>query len=382
MTLYSQTISSKLHLHFRKKAFEEICVLVVCPPLIRYYQCLAADGNTFPEYRDNIQGYVLAAAVNYNQGNSGYRPLSVANQLRPPGFAQPNVQNNQNRFSQPQGYNQGNTFNQDKSYQALTQQNQVVPLSELEKFKKTNEANMKAMQNQINNVKNELRNEMQTSIKASMLNQTNELKNMMASFFQMKLRLFYLRHYSLEEFADELAHFTFPPGIDYLPFDAESDLREIEYLLNHDPIEEMDSILEDSVDKNSPNDNLVDTLSEIDLLPSPECDSVLYEDFSEVDALPSTNNVDKISISNASLILEDFNPPLNTDPFHKEIARVRNSTPRFHPKNEEKLSNLGINSLLKEFILLSSGNYLIGSPKAIKVIKILKALMENFSLLK
>ncbi|GJW23597.1 hypothetical protein Tco_0034219 [Tanacetum coccineum] len=49
--------------------------------------------------------------------------------------------------------------------------------------------------------------------------------------------------YSLEEFADELAHFTFPPGIDYLPFDAKSDLQEIEYLLNHDPIEEMDSIL-------------------------------------------------------------------------------------------------------------------------------------------
>ncbi|GJW73100.1 reverse transcriptase domain-containing protein [Tanacetum coccineum] len=41
------------------------------------------------------------------------------------------------------------------------------------------------MQNQINNVKNELRNEMQTSIQTSMSNQTNELKNMMASFFQM-----------------------------------------------------------------------------------------------------------------------------------------------------------------------------------------------------
>ncbi|GJV64152.1 reverse transcriptase domain-containing protein [Tanacetum coccineum] len=50
--------------------------------------------------------------------------------------------------------------------------------------------------------------------------------------------------YFLEEFADELAHLSFPPGIDYLPFDAESDLREIEYLLNHDPIEEVDSILE------------------------------------------------------------------------------------------------------------------------------------------
>ncbi|GJU37746.1 reverse transcriptase domain-containing protein [Tanacetum coccineum] len=33
--------------------------------------------------------------------------------------------------------------------------------------------------------------------------------------------------YFLEEFADELAHITFPPGNDDLPFDAESDLREL-----------------------------------------------------------------------------------------------------------------------------------------------------------
>ncbi|GKB06265.1 reverse transcriptase domain-containing protein [Tanacetum coccineum] len=165
------------------KAIEEICVM--CGGAHPYYQCLAADGNTFSEYRDNIQGYVAAAAGNYNQGNSGYRPPGVANQTRPPGFAQQNVQNNQNRFSQPQGYNRGNNFNQNANYQAPIQQNQSVPLSELEKIKKTNEANMKAMQNQINNVKNELRNEMQNSIQASMSNQTNELKNMMASFFQM-----------------------------------------------------------------------------------------------------------------------------------------------------------------------------------------------------
>nr|GEY78147.1 hypothetical protein [Tanacetum cinerariifolium] len=61
----------------------------------------------------------------------------------------------------------------------------VVPLSELEKIIRVNEANMKAMQTQINNVKNELRNEMKNSIQASMSNQTNELKNMMASFFKM-----------------------------------------------------------------------------------------------------------------------------------------------------------------------------------------------------
>ncbi|GJU24891.1 reverse transcriptase domain-containing protein [Tanacetum coccineum] len=68
--------------------------------------------------------------------------------------------------------------------------------------------------------------------------------------------------YFLKEFTDELAHFSFPPGINYLPFYIKSDLREIEYFLNHDLIKEMDSILKDSVDKTSPDDNLVDTLSE------------------------------------------------------------------------------------------------------------------------
>nr|GEZ36673.1 hypothetical protein [Tanacetum cinerariifolium] len=106
------------------KAVEEICV--TCGGAHPYYQCLAAGGNTFPELRDNIQGYVAAAAVNYNHGNSVYRPPGVANQIRPPGFAQPNVQNNQNWFSQPQGYNRGNNFNPKQSYQAPTQQN---PLS-------------------------------------------------------------------------------------------------------------------------------------------------------------------------------------------------------------------------------------------------------------
>nr|GEY91175.1 hypothetical protein [Tanacetum cinerariifolium] len=46
------------------KAIEEICV--TCGGAHPYYQCLTAGGNTFPELRDNIQGYVSAAAVNYN----------------------------------------------------------------------------------------------------------------------------------------------------------------------------------------------------------------------------------------------------------------------------------------------------------------------------
>nr|GEX97076.1 reverse transcriptase domain-containing protein [Tanacetum cinerariifolium] len=165
------------------KAVEEICF--TCGGAHPYYQCLAAGGNTFPEFKDNIQGYVLAAASNYNQGNLGYRPQGVANQMRPPGFAQPNVQNNQNRLGQPQGFNRDTNFNQEQPYQATAQQNQNFHLNELEKIKRINDVSMKVMQNQIDMVKNELRNEMKTSIQTYLSNQTNEIKNMMASLLQM-----------------------------------------------------------------------------------------------------------------------------------------------------------------------------------------------------
>ncbi|GJT44859.1 hypothetical protein Tco_0953574 [Tanacetum coccineum] len=54
------------------KANKESCV--TCGGAHSYPQCPATDGNTFSGYQDNIQLYVSAAAVNYNQGNTGYRP--------------------------------------------------------------------------------------------------------------------------------------------------------------------------------------------------------------------------------------------------------------------------------------------------------------------
>nr|GFB22812.1 reverse transcriptase domain-containing protein [Tanacetum cinerariifolium] len=47
------------------KVIEEI--YVTCGGAHPYHQCLATGGNTFLEFGDNIQGYVSAAAVNYNQ---------------------------------------------------------------------------------------------------------------------------------------------------------------------------------------------------------------------------------------------------------------------------------------------------------------------------
>ncbi|GJV20383.1 reverse transcriptase domain-containing protein [Tanacetum coccineum] len=165
------------------KAVEESCV--TCGGAHSYRQCPATDGNTFLGYQDNIQGYVSAAAVNYNQGNTGYRPQSVANQFRPPGFAQPNVQN--------QGFNQnrGNNFNQgNQNYQAPPQ---VGPSNDLSSYMKTNDVNMKIMQNQITNMRTELKKEMDNTLtrqnnafKNELKNElTNDIKNMMSSFFQM-----------------------------------------------------------------------------------------------------------------------------------------------------------------------------------------------------
>nr|GEZ81725.1 hypothetical protein [Tanacetum cinerariifolium] len=235
-------------------------------------------------------------------------------------------------------------------------------------------------------------------------------------------------------------------------FDIESDLKEIEYLLCHDPIKDIDSILKDSIDQSNLadlNDNLAFSMPEMftdkhaldysspllydeydddffevecdtenvyddpfdskgekikesklliyeldlpcDFLLPSEYDLILYEDFSKVDALPSTNYEDKVfnpciliqenlfkvithvaleenekklAISNASLMLEDFDPPLYEPPFFKKVLRSKMLLP-FSSKNEEKNSNQGF-TLLKKFILLLSQNYFI---KAIKFLK-------------
>nr|GFB00483.1 hypothetical protein [Tanacetum cinerariifolium] len=81
------------------KAVKPNCV--TCGGSHAYQNCPATHNNA---YRDNIQEYVSqAATVNYNQGNTNFRPQMVANQIRPPGF--PPHQNNQNNF------NRGNNFN-------------------------------------------------------------------------------------------------------------------------------------------------------------------------------------------------------------------------------------------------------------------------------
>nr|GFC52044.1 hypothetical protein [Tanacetum cinerariifolium] len=59
------------------KAAESNCV--TCGGTHSYQNCPATNGNV---YRDNIQEYVSqAAAANYIQGNTSFRPQMVANQI-------------------------------------------------------------------------------------------------------------------------------------------------------------------------------------------------------------------------------------------------------------------------------------------------------------
>ncbi|GJS74605.1 reverse transcriptase domain-containing protein [Tanacetum coccineum] len=264
-----------------------------------------------------------------------------------------------------------------------------------------------------------------------------------------------ISNYSLEEFADELALIeSFPlRNNDMTPKDV---IREIKYLLNCDPlyspnndhiytIPEMftdehtldysshpryDDADDDLFDLKTDNDEwgkifyddpfdakenkIKDSKPLVDELDSPESssflphflknDSVLYENFSEVDTLTSTDNEDKVfnpgilvhenfyevtnrvtpdknvkkkSSSNASLILEDHNPPLSDHelPFHIEMS-VSKTLLSFSSKNEEKVFNPGIliskgvHSLLPELSHRDS--------KAFKVINIFESPMEIF----
>nr|GEV91453.1 hypothetical protein [Tanacetum cinerariifolium] len=137
-----------------------------------YQNCPATSGNA---YRDNIQEYVSqAAAVNYNQGNTSFRPQMVANRIRPPGF--PPHQNNQNNFNRGNNFNQnrGGNFNQSgfnqlsnsnqgqlnrpqgnqpPAYQALVPQIPNVTHTDFVSYIKANDVILRNMQSQGQNLK-------------------------------------------------------------------------------------------------------------------------------------------------------------------------------------------------------------------------------------
>nr|GEX66786.1 reverse transcriptase domain-containing protein [Tanacetum cinerariifolium] len=254
------------------KVVEETCV--TCGGAHPYYQCLAAGGNTFPELWDNIQGYVSAAVVNYNQGTSGYRPpvpkmlkALLSNKEKLQELANtplnencsmvilkklPKTLGDPGKFLIPCGFSE-------LKCKALADLGASINLMPLSVWKKLEGGNV-------------------LSEKLLDLDSTKDLHPHL-HVNPLSGSTTYSSSPLLEEFTDELARITFSPTYDDdLQFDVESDLKEIEFILYRD----IDSSLKDSIDQNK-----------------------------------------KLATSNASLVLEDFNPPFYEPLFFKEVTRSK-----------------------------------------------------------
>nr|GEV29408.1 hypothetical protein [Tanacetum cinerariifolium] len=132
--------------------------------------------NQSPAPVKAVEESCVTCGVNFNQGNTSYRPPMMSNQIRPPGFSPvPNNQNvqrnNQNRFIPNQ--NRGNNFNQGPvyqppvfqpsaypapAYQATAPQTKGVSKGDFSAYVKANDAVMKNMQTHGQNMQNQLTN--------------------------------------------------------------------------------------------------------------------------------------------------------------------------------------------------------------------------------
>nr|GEZ57345.1 hypothetical protein [Tanacetum cinerariifolium] len=249
------------------KSVEDI--YVTCGGAHPYYQCLVADGNTFLELRDNIQGYVPAAAVNYNQVNFGYRPRVKSSDA-----------------------NSSSSSEIAKLTHAVNQQTSDVTTAMTAILKQFQATPHPAF------------------VKASP-------PHLGKTFLRTARAL-------IDIHGEEM---ILRDGNDDLPFDIESNLEEIEYLLDNDLIKEMDSILEDSIDEDNLadlNDNLVDTMPEMFTdehaldYSSPslydEYDNDLFEVESETEYIyddPFDSNGEKIK--EPKLLIDELNLPRSSD---------------------------------------------------------------------
>nr|GEW95999.1 reverse transcriptase domain-containing protein [Tanacetum cinerariifolium] len=202
----------------------------------------------------------------------------------------------------------------------------------------------------------------------------------------------------LEELADELSLITFPSKYDDDLYnlanpadnfvDSMPEMFTVEHALDYSSPPIFDEYDDDFLEVESNTENVSDDpfdskgkkskkskllIDELDLLcdflPF-EYDSFISQDFSRVDAKPSTNNDDKVfnpgiliqenlfeiitrvvqdkklDISNASLVREDFDPPFYEPLFFKEVPRSKMLL-LFSSENEEKVFKPGIHTFEK-----------------------------------
>nr|GEZ91640.1 hypothetical protein [Tanacetum cinerariifolium] len=172
------------------KAVKEVCV--TCGANHSYNHCPLTRGNEFPVFHDNIQQFQTAAAVgNFIQN----RNQNVSNQMRPPGFNQPNQQNNQSRYqgnnfnsNQNRQNNQGAVYQnrpqQTPNYQAPAQQNAVTH-SKFEAYTNANDANMNNLQLKFDNFQKN-QQDFQKKFKQKQDDFQNQMMNFMQNLYNNK----------------------------------------------------------------------------------------------------------------------------------------------------------------------------------------------------
>nr|GEX99278.1 hypothetical protein [Tanacetum cinerariifolium] len=171
------------------KVVEEVCV--TCEANHSYNQCPLTRGNDFLVFHDNIQQFQVAAVGNFIQN----RNQNISNQMSPPGFNQPNQQNNQSCY-------QGNNFNQNQNrqnnqgvvyqnrpqqvlnYQAPAQQNAITH-SKFEAYTNENNANMNNLQLKFDNFQKN-QQDFQKKSKQKQDDFQNQVMNFMQNLYNNK----------------------------------------------------------------------------------------------------------------------------------------------------------------------------------------------------
>nr|GFB72812.1 reverse transcriptase domain-containing protein [Tanacetum cinerariifolium] len=136
------------------KAVDEMCV--TCGANHSYNHCPLTRGNKFPVFHDNIQQFQTAAIGNFIQN----RHQNVSNQMHPPGFNQPD-HNNQSRYQGNNiNSNQNHQNNQGAVYQNRPQQalNYQAPAQQNTDFQKKFKQKQADFQNQMMNFMQNLYN--------------------------------------------------------------------------------------------------------------------------------------------------------------------------------------------------------------------------------
>nr|GEW59684.1 reverse transcriptase domain-containing protein [Tanacetum cinerariifolium] len=390
------------------KVVEEICV--TCGGAHLYYQCLAAGGNTFPEFRDNIQGYVLAAAVNYNQGSGSLLSNTVANpkgELKsittrsglvtngptvptPPKSITPEVDEHVEetytdpdlaeytiKVPPPPKMLKALLSNKEKLQElAITPLNENCSAVILKKLlEKLGDPGKFLIPCGFSELKCKALADLGASINLMPLSVWKELGLPELIPTRMTLKLANRTICTPAGIARDVfipvGKFTFP--VDFVIVDYESDPR-VPLILGRPFLRTARALIDVHEGCNVLSEKLPDLNYTKDLHP-PLDDNLLsgsttyYSNsfLEEVDALPSANNEDKVfnpgiiiqekpvkiitrvvqdkklAISNASLVLEDFDPPFYEPLFFKEVPKEKMLLP-FSSENEEKVFKPGIHT--------------------------------------